>query len=113
MSTVSTKVFCAESWAKTYAQAHYKTDPGLVDVYFVPAPADVREVRLIEVNEMLAEREGDLVEPWVMRADADGDDAHNIAILDVTPSQWKRVSTDGGPLPPGWTLEGCKQIPQE
>ena len=44
------------SIAGWYAKEHVKTDPGVVVVYYLPTHADKREIRLIEVNNLIGDR---------------------------------------------------------
>lgn len=112
MSATSTKAFPAETWAARYAKSHYKTDPGITAVYFLPVKTGEREVRLVEVNRLLAERAADTLEPYVFGVDVDGPDEHQVLILDVTPNQWQQLKSKKLPLPAGWSLEGKKKIPR-
>ena len=95
------------SWAHTYAQRHLQTDPGICGVYYLPEGASEREIRLVEVNELLAVIETETNEPiefGVDREDARSDDAHTVKILDVSPGQWARIGRGELPLPQGWSL---------
>ena len=55
--------FNRASMARKYAKAHLKTDPGLVSVYYLPKNAGEREIRLIEINKLIGDRNDDHLEP--------------------------------------------------
>jgi len=101
--------FDRDSMAKWYAKQHLKTDPGIVSVHYLPKNAGEREIRLIEVNDLLRERTDDALEPIDFGVDTGMDSAHKLFVLDVTPEQWERIRTKTLPLPSGWSLD--KSIP--
>ena len=49
-------------------------------------------------------------EPIDFGVDIDGDDAHTLYVLDVTPAQWEAIQAGTMPLPSGWTLEGSQEL---
>ena len=48
--------FNREEMARSYAGRHLKTDPGIRTVYYLPAGAPEREVRFLEINDLMAVR---------------------------------------------------------
>lgn len=98
--------FDRDSWARTYADRHLQTDTGIRKVIYLPNGAPDREIRLIEVNELLAVREKDPLEPIDFGVDRDSPNEHTVKILDVTPTQWDQVQNQEIPLPSGWSLDG-------
>ncbi len=78
-----------------------------------PGNAGEREIRLIEVNRLMGDRTDDMLEPIDFGVDAGTETAHKLLVLDVTPEQWKRISTRRLRLPPGWTLDGAELIPEQ
>ena len=92
--------------ARWYAQRHLKTDPGIRSVYYLPTNGPEREIRFVEVNELITDRgEEQELEPIDFGVDTGSDKAHGLMVLDVTPSQWERIGHKKIKLPPGWSLE--------
>ena len=95
--------------ADWYATQHLKTDPGIRLVYYLPANAPEREIRLVEVNDLVVERNGQL-EPIDFGIDFGMDSEHTLFVLDVTPQQWDRIVRSELALPPCWSLENAKSF---
>jgi hypothetical protein len=55
--------FNRDEMARCYATRHLKTDPGIRDVYYLPADAPEREIRIVEINDLIADRDKDPLEP--------------------------------------------------
>lgn len=104
--------FDRNSMARWYAQEHLKTDPGLITVHYLPQNAEEREIRLVEVNELLAERNDDILEPIDFGVDTGSDNAHKLFVLDVTPDQWERIQSGQLALPGNWSIEDTRSFPQ-
>ena len=102
---MSVAQFNREEIAGAYARRHLNTDPGIRTVYYLPAGAPEREIRFLEVNELMAVRENDPLEPIDFGVDIGGDDSHTLLVLDVTPAQWERIRRGELPLPYGWSLD--------
>ncbi len=98
--------FDRDSMASWYAKEHVKTDPGIVAVYYLPTNAAEREIRLIEVNGLIGDRNDAAIEPIDFGVDAGMETAHRLFVLDVTPEQWKRIRTQELQLPGNWALDG-------
>lgn len=105
MSATAT-MFDRDGMANRYATRHLKTDPGIRAVYYLPTGAPPREVRLLEVNELIASI-GPL-EPLDFGVDTGSTDAHTLYVLDVTPAQWDDIHAGRLALPPGWALDGAQ-----
>ena len=99
--------FDRDSMAHWYAKEHLKTDPGVIAVYYLPTNAGDREVRLVEVNRLIGERNDDSLEPIDFGVDMGTETAHKLFVLDVTPEQWDRIRTQKLGLPGNWSLEGA------
>jgi hypothetical protein len=112
MTTASLDQFLPETWAREYARRFYKTDPGIQEIYFIPADESQREVRLIVVNQNLAERQADTEEATYVTHDRGGPDEHRVYFLDVTPTQWSHIESQQLPLPQGWSLADRKLMPR-
>jgi len=91
--------------ANWYAKQHLKTDPGIRSVHYLPTNAPDREIRFVEVNELIGDRSDDTLEPLDFGVDREMDTQHMLLVLDVTPSQWDRIRAGELPLPEGWSLE--------
>jgi hypothetical protein len=103
--------FNRDVFARRYANNHLKTDPGIQTVFYLPQNAPDREIRLLEVNGEIVEREGDPLEPLDFGVDTSGINAHTLVVLGITPSQWERIQRQEIQLPTGWTLDS--RIPFE
>ncbi len=99
--------FDRNSMACWYAKEHLKTDPGIRSVYYLPANADEREIRLIEINCLLGDRNDEALEPIDFGIDTGTENAHKLFVLDVTPEQWNRIKTQELELPANWSLDGA------
>lgn len=99
--------FDRDSMARWYANRHLKTDPGIRAVYYLPAGAPEREIRFVEVNEMIAERDQHPLEPIDFGVDVRGAEGHTLMVLDVTPVQWEKIQSQQMQLPGDWSLEGA------
>jgi hypothetical protein len=84
---------------------HIKTDPGVRSIYYLPTNAPEREIRVVEVNELLGDRKDDALEPIDFGVDRGTEAGHTLLVLDVTPSQWNRIQDTVLPLPDGWSLK--------
>jgi len=104
---MSTTKFDRDSMAGWYARQHLKTDPGIRSVYYLPTNAPDREIRFIEINELVSEQDDDTLEPIDFGIDTDMDSQHRLFVLDVTPSQWDRIEKRLLALPHDWSLEGA------
>ena len=103
--------FDRNSMARWYAKEHLKTDPGIASVHYLPRNADDREIRFVEVNILIGDRNDGVLEPIDFGIDTGMDTAHKLLVLDVTPAQWKRIQTRELSLPGNWSLEGA--VPYE
>ncbi len=97
--------FDRNSMASWYAKEHLKTDPGIVSVHHLPKNAGDREIRFVEVNNLIGDRTDDILEPIDFGIDTGMDSAHQLFVLDVTPEQWDRIRIQKLDLPVGWSLE--------
>lgn len=105
MPVVASQPFYPDSWAKVYAESHLRTDPGITYVFYLPTNAAEREIRLLEVNELLAVRESDPIDPIDFGVDTEGTNPHRLLVVDVTPNQWEQIQSGRTQLPPGWSLD--------
>ena len=94
-----------DEMARWYAARHLHTDPGIQKVYYLPAGAPEREIRLLEINGLIAVRELDPLEPLDFGVNVDGTEPHTLLVLDVTPAQWERIRSGELSLPAGWSLK--------
>lgn len=99
--------FDRDAMARWYAKEHLKTDPGIAWVHYLPGNANEREIRFVEVNVLIGERNDEALEPIDFGVDTGMDSAHKLFVVDVTPEQWKRIQTHELELPSTWSLEGA------
>ena len=97
--------FDRDAMAKWYAREHLKTDPGIRLVGYLPKNAPEREIRFIEVNDLIGELRDDALEPIDFGVDTGMENEHKLFVLDVTPGQWERIKDGSLPLPSDWSLE--------
>jgi hypothetical protein len=97
--------FERDAIAHWYARQHLYTDPGIRTVNYLPENAPDREIRLIEVNDLMGEADDDVLAPVNFGVDLGKEVEHALFVLDVTPSQWERIQRGELELPPGWSLE--------
>ena len=96
--------FDRDSMARWYAREHLKTDPGIVAVYYLRTNAGDREIRFVEINNLIGDRNDEVLEPIDFGVDTGMDTAHKLFVLDVTPEQWERIRTHELSLPGNWSL---------
>ncbi len=97
--------FDRDSMARWYADRHFKTDPGIVEVRYLPTDAPAREIRLLEINQLIARRDENPIEPIDFGVDIGAADRHTLFVVDVTPEQWERIKRGSLALPAGWSLQ--------
>jgi hypothetical protein len=96
--------FDSDRYAKWYANRHIKVDPGVVAVYYLPVESPDREIRLVEVNDLMAERTDDSLQPVDFSVNSEPGAEHVLRVLDVTPRQWRLMKRKRIDLPNGWSL---------
>jgi hypothetical protein len=99
--------FDRDAMAAWYAEQHLRTDPGIISVYYLPANASERELRFIEINELIGDRNDDALEPIDFGIEMGTDAAHRLFVLDVTPNQWERIRARQLELPGSWSLDSA------
>lgn len=104
------KIFDREKLARHYASRHLQSDPGTLVVLYLPKGAPEREIRLLEVNELIVERQNDPIEPLDFGLGLRGPNAHTLLVVDVTPAQWERIKKKELTLPASWKLDGAIPI---
>ncbi len=106
---MATVTFDRDAMAKWYAKKHLQTDPGIREVYYFPKGAPDREIRFVEINELIAEMQDDGLEPIDFGVDTGAESEHKLFVLDVTPAQWDAIRQGTLALPRGWTLEDARE----
>jgi len=76
-------------------------------VYYLPRGSPEREIRFLEINDLMAVRKNDPLEPIDFGVDIGGTEPHTLLVLDVTPDQWERIRSGGLPLPDAWSLDNA------
>ncbi|MEX2173749.1 MAG: hypothetical protein WD872_05260 [Pirellulaceae bacterium] len=99
--------FDRDEMAGWYARQHLQTDPGVSEIYYLPSDSPEREIRFVEVNELIADRLDSALEPVDFGVDRDTQTEHTLLVLDVTPDQWDRIHKRELALPRGWSLSGA------
>ena len=106
MPTATEVTFDRDRLADWYAHRHFQTDTGVAEIHYLPANAPEREIRLVEVNRLIAETTPP--EPIDFGVDIGGANGHTLYVLDLTPAQWLAVRRGELPLPSGWSLDGSR-----
>lgn len=104
--------FNRDDLARWYATQHLRTDPGIREVHYLKHSSPDREIRLLEVNDMMVQQADEALEPLDFGVDTDSPTAHKLLVMDVTPAQWERIKRQELPLPQGWTLDGATTLPR-
>jgi len=110
---MSTTQFDRDSQARWYARQHLRTDPGISAVYYLPDGAPEREIRFVEINELIADRNDDALQPIDFGVDRGSDSEHSLFVLDVTPEQWSRIERGALALPDHWSLADARSFEAE
>jgi len=100
-------LFDRNEMARWYAEQHNKTDPGICSIYYLPTNAPEREIRFVEINTLIGDRNDDTLEPIDFGVDTGMETEHKLFVLDVTPRQWDRIRASQLQLPRGWSLVGA------
>ncbi len=79
-------------------------------MYYLPTGAPEHDIRLLEINDLMAVRQNDPLEPIDFGVDTGGAEPHTLLVLDVTPAQWEGIHRGELPLPDGWSLDGAVTI---
>ena len=108
MSVDSAVAFDRDKLARRYASRHLKTDAGVEQIYHLPKDAPLRDIRLLEVNNLISETTP--LEAIDFGVDIGGAEPHVLYVLDVTPEQWNGIESGKIPLPTGWTLDGIQEL---
>ena len=106
--------FDRDSMARWYAQEHLKTDPGIVAVYYLPRNSSEREIRFVEVNALIGDRNDNALEPIDFGVDI-GDGKRTQAVRSRRHA--RAVGTDLArttcALPQDWSLDGVRAYSHE
>ncbi|MFN7732598.1 MAG: hypothetical protein ACK5OB_11895 [Pirellula sp.] len=105
--------FDRDSMAQWYAKEHFKTDPGVQAIFYLPTNAGDREIRFVEINTLIGDRNDDFLEPVKFGIDTGMETEHKLCVLDVTLEQWERIQRHVLSLPSNWSIERAQQIPNE
>ena len=99
-----------QQMAKHYAERHVEIDPGVLQIWHLPAGADDREIRLLEENgDVFAFHPPQAIDFVV---DVGHPNAHKLVVVDVTPDQMAKIRASELSLPSGWSLEGSQLLYQ-
>lgn len=106
MPLTSGIAFNRDDLAQWYARRHLGIDNGVQQIHYLPTNAPPREIRFLEVNNMISETTP--LEPIDFGVGMDDSDRHTLYVLDVTPAQWAAIQGNAISLPAGWTLDGSQ-----
>jgi hypothetical protein len=96
-----TLTFDRDAMATWYASQYLQTDPGIRKIYYLQKGSPEREIRFVEVNELIAEMQGDALEPIDLGVDSGADSEDKLFVLDVTPAQCDAIVKGALALPGG------------
>ena len=102
--------FNRDSMARTYAARHLNTDSSIREIYYLPESAPEREIRIVEINDAIFERNENPLEALDFGVDIDSQNGHTLLVLDVTLKQWEKIDKRELQLPCGWSLEKAIKI---
>ncbi len=97
--------FDRDAMARWYADRHLRTDPGILEIHYLPANAPDREIRLVELNSLIASRVENPIQPIDFGVDMNTPTRHTLFVADVTPEQWMMIEQGRLALPDGWSLD--------
>lgn len=100
--------FDRDAMATHYAKRHKATDRGIAAIYYLPTGAPDNEIRLVEVNQAVQSEAAP--EPIDFGVGSGTNEEHRLVVLDVTPAQWKEILSEARSLPPGWSLDGRREL---
>ena len=104
--TQETAKFNRDKLAKWYAQQHLKSDPGIIEVIYLPGHADDREIRFVEINEtMIDEHKSHQTVPVDFGVNMGQGNEHRLRVLDLSQKQWDLIQKGKLPLPAEWKLQ--------
>lgn len=105
--------FDRDRMARRYVSLNRDLDQGIRKILYLPEGAPDREIRLLVVNELLAETDGGLFKPVDFGfCIGSEEEEHRLLMLDVTPSQWEAIERREIPLPEGWSMDHAKEFPE-
>ncbi len=104
--------FNRDELARRYANRHLKTDSGIREVFYLPRGSPEREIRLLEVNDLMVDRQEDPLEPIDFGVNIGGTNAHTLLVCDVTPTQWEKINKKQVRLPESWSLDDAVRFPR-
>jgi hypothetical protein len=89
-----------EGFMESLARLHFEADEGLEQVIWVKSCGD-RQICLLEVNRTALPSES----IQVFRFAPSEDVPFPMFVVDVRPTEWEQIQSEGIPLPEGWTLD--------
>ena len=91
--------FDRDAMARRYVSLNRDLDPGIRKILYLPEGSPDREIRLLVVNDLLAERDDVLLRPVKFGFGIGSESEHKLLVVDVSPSQWAAIERDEIPLP--------------
>ena len=74
--------FSRDDMARSYATRHLRTDGAIRSIYYLPNLAPDREIRLLEINEAIADRDVAPLEPIDFGVDVGSETAHRLMVVE-------------------------------
>lgn len=102
------EAFDRDATAAFYAKRHKATDPSVLQIHYLPTGSPANEIRFVEVNRSIAGTASP--EPIDFGVEGGTPNAHKLVVLDVTPEQWVEIQARRMALPPGWELDGSREM---
>jgi hypothetical protein len=102
--------FDRDAMAAWYAKQQRKIDHGVQEIYYLKTGAPPREIRFVEINQLLADVNNDVLEPVDFGVDTGSENEQKLFVLDVTPTQWSEIDQGNLSLPDGWNLHGATNL---
>jgi hypothetical protein len=100
-----TSAFDPRSLAQAYARSHKATDSAIVDAYYFPADPDDRIVRILYVNNLIAERNTAPMEPYACGVDDELGSRHEVQIIDLSARQFEDLEAGRLKIADGWNTD--------
>jgi len=107
---MSTAVYNRDSLAAFYAHQHLKTDLAVKKVVYLPQNSPEREIRFIEINDLMSERGPRDLVPIDFGIDMGQSSFHSLLVVDVTPEEWDAIEKKELAIPDEWSLEEMREF---
>jgi len=107
---MSTAVYNRDSLAEFYAHQHLNTDVAVKKVVYLPQNSPEREIRFIEVNDLMSERGPRELVPIDFGIDMGQSSFHSLLVVDVTLEERDAIEKGILGIPYEWSLEENREF---